>query len=53
MSDGHEWEYEDLAYAITHAAPDDPEEDEEGFITWNGRSLNAMNTADERREESC
>jgi hypothetical protein len=39
--------YEDLDVAIAEAGDDDPVEDEEGYIYWDGRSgKNAMNTED-------
>ena len=42
--------YADLDHAIRHAAPDDPTEDADGYITWNGKSPNAMNSAETEDE---
>ena len=42
--------YPDLAHAIAHAGPDEPTEDADGYVTWNGKSLNAMDSA--YREEA-
>ena len=41
----HEHLYPDLAHAIAHAGPDEPTEDAEGYVTWDGRSPNAMDSA--------
>lgn len=46
----HEHLYDDLAHAIRHAAPDEPTEDADGYVTWNGKSPNAMDSA--YREEA-
>ena len=35
--------YDDLHHAITHAT--DETEDAEGYVTWDGRSPNAMDSA--------
>ena len=41
----HELAFIDLAHAIRHAAPDEPTEDADGYVTWNGRSRDAMDTS--------
>ena len=39
--------YEDLHHAWMHAGPDEPTEDADGYVFWNGKSPNAMDSSQE------
>ena len=39
--------FDDLHHAWLHAQPDEPTEDADGYVTWNGRGRDVMDTSQE------